>query len=158
MPSEPTKVPQENSSTQITPATQTPSLQHGFQGHDERAPHFLPTQEDRDEPSYSISEAHASAESAEVATHLDKNDEGSLRRMRSDSSPRTRSPVDRISEYESATTVSPKRDGNGPGFRIVEKSKKTRDNRLLIATFPNGMLSYDTLLIKDFMLICLQKF
>lgn len=135
---EPTEVSQETSSTQSIPGIQNAYLQHGLQDCDEPDPRLLSYKEERDEPRCSVSEADASAP---FTANLDDADETPLRRMRADSSPRTRSPVDRFAEYEKALNVSPKRSNEGPGFKIVEKSKKARENGSPIATFPNGMLS-----------------
>ncbi|KAI9872945.1 MAG: hypothetical protein M1830_001038, partial [Pleopsidium flavum] len=135
---EPTEVSQETSSTQKTPGTQNAYLQHGLQNYDELGSRPLSREEERDEPSCS---GEADASEPDKA-NPDKEDETSVRWMRPDSSPRTRSPVDRIVEYEKASNFSTKRNNEGPGFKIVEKSKKARDNGSPISISPNEVLTH----------------
>lgn len=135
---EPTEVSKEVSS-QVTSEIQSTHLQHGLRDDHEPGTRLLPLEEERDDPRCVVNETDPSAK---PSTNFNRTIETPVRRLNPESSLRTRSPVDRIAEYENALNASPKKDNEGPRFKVVEKKNtKPRDESLSISAFPNGRLS-----------------
>ncbi len=136
--SEPTAVSTEASSPVLS-EIHTPNLQHGLRDDYEPGTRLLPLEGERVDPRCVVDETDASTTSS---TDSDKTMETPLRRLRTETSLRTRSSVARIAEYENALKASPKKGDEGPRFKVVEKKHlRSRDESLSIATFPNGRLS-----------------
>ena len=152
---EPTEV-SIKASSQVTTELQTAHPQHGRRNDHEPGSRLLPFEGERDNPRCLVSETDASATSP---TDLERPIETPLRRLKSDSSSGTRSPVDRIAEYENALNVSPKKGNEGPRFKVVEKKNtKLRDETLSIAAFPNGRLGNgSSFVLNGFLLIQSQR-
>ena len=68
-------------------------------------------------------------------------DESSGRRLSPVSTPRNKSPVDRIIEHERSTTPSPRRTrGQGPEFRVIPRTSPPSAGSIKLEDFPNGTL------------------
>ncbi len=137
MQSEPTEVSKTSTNTTV-PASRDAYFQHGTHTPHQPGSRLSSLGEERDDSGLSAGEADSSVASA---PHLDRTIESSSEGKRTESPLRTHSPVDRIAEYERALTASQKRQHDGPGFRVVDRKKKTRDEGLSIAAFPNGKLN-----------------
>lgn len=134
---EPTKVSTETSSP-VSPEQQTAHLQHGLCDDYEPGTRLLPSEGERVDSSCVVIETDVSTTSS---TDFDKAIETPLRRLKTEPSSRTGSPVDRIAEYENVLNASPKKGNEGPRFKVVEKKHiGSRDENLSIAAFPNGRL------------------
>ena len=121
-------------SSSISPTSEIyPSSNHGLSDNDEQAPRLLSTGEERGEPRIPTSE-----EDAVLASDASQSNAGTtaLRRLKSS---KTRSPAERIDEYEKASTPSSRRKNAGPSFKVVQKgSSQGGRTTSSIAEFPNG--------------------
>ena len=133
---EPNEIPQKTSLTRSTQDNYQDS-QHGFDQSTQRLPVPPLAEERRPKPKLFASD---SASSASSGSEFDEALEYPLRRLSPPSRPHTRSPVNRVAEYEKASTKSPKRRTEGPGFTVVAKGKKSTYDRVAITDFPNGLL------------------
>ncbi len=146
MPSEPTAVSTE-ASTPVLSEIQTAHLQHGLRDDHEPGTRLPPFEGERVDLRCVVNETDAPTTSS---TNSDKTTETPLRRLKTETSLRTRSPVARIAEYQNALKLSPKKGNEGPRFRVVEKKhSRSRDESLSIAAFPNGRLSDAPVFISD---------
>ena len=109
--------------------------QYGFNRNNEHAPPYFPG---GDRPEGSLS----SASDADVPVSPSSSSESSRGtsswRLRKDVARQTPPLLDRIAQYEKASTPPPKRSSDGPGFRIVPKTKKSGGESSAISDFPNG--------------------
>ncbi|MCJ1391580.1 hypothetical protein MMC18_004444 [Xylographa bjoerkii] len=64
------------------------------------------------------------------------------RRLSADSSPKTRSTSDRITQYERASTPQLKTKSRGPDFRVISRPRKSTSSATLLAEFPNEVLTH----------------
>lgn len=125
-----------STSTNLQPQ-ELQNRQHGVDHHDEPSPHPFSSGE-RGEPSGgSASKANRDTNSA---TQPDEAAQTPSRRLSGENLPRDRSPVDRISEYEQASSPSPRSLPRGLGFKVIARSKKPGTETLGLADFPNGNL------------------
>lgn len=133
---EPNEIPQKTSLTSSTQDNHQDS-QHGFDQPAQRLPVQPLAEEGRPEPKLFASD---NASSTSSGSEFDEALEYPLRRLSPPSRPHTRSPVNRVAEYEKASTKSPKRRTEGPTFTVVPKGKKSNYDRVAITDFPNGPL------------------
>ena len=133
---EPNEIPQKTSLTSTTQDNLQDS-QHGFDQSMQRLPVQPLAEERRPEPRRLASD---SASSTSSGSDFDEALEYPLRRLSPPSRPHTRSPVNRVEEYEKASTKLSKRRHEGPAFTVVPKGKKSTYDRIAIADFPNGPL------------------
>ena len=133
---EPNETPQKISLTSTTQDNHQAS-QHGFDQSTQRLPVQPLAEERRPEPRIFASD---SASSTSSGSEFDEALEYPLRRLSPPSRPHNTSPVNRVAEYEKASTKSPKRRTEGPAFTVVLKGKKSTYDRIAITNFPNGPL------------------
>jgi hypothetical protein len=60
-------------------------------------------------------------------------------RLIQSSTPRNRSPVDRITEHERSSISSPRPRSQGPEFKIVPRPKGSKTLSVSLTDFPNGI-------------------
>lgn len=125
---------QNTSLTYSTPDTNHES-QHGLYQPHQRPPPQPGAGEGRLTPRRSASDTASSTPSGR---DLDEVSERALRRLSPSSAPHSRSPVDRIIEYERASTNLPKGRNEGPAFTLVQRCKKSGYDRVALLDFPNG--------------------
>ena len=130
---EPNEIPQKTSLTSTTQDNHSDS-QHGFDQPTQRQPVQPLAEERRSKPKLFASDSASSTSGSDVEEAL----EYPLRRLSPPSRPHTRSPVNRVAEYEKASTKLPKRRTEGPAFTVVPKGKKSTYDRVAITHFPNG--------------------
>ena len=126
---------QRNSPPTASPA-QDQSNHHGRHQQDHYASeHLLPGEsggEERRSTHWPASTAAASA------TRGHSVSDSTVTRLSSASPPQSRSPVDRISEHENATSYTPRKKHDGPSFTVVQRIRKAGSNQCVITDFPNG--------------------
>jgi len=135
MQSRPLEVSKTNS-TNVQPQ-KLQNRQHGVDRHDEPSPHPLPSGKGSEPSGGSASKANRDGN---IATRTDEAAQTPSPRLSAENLPGDQSPVDRISEYERASTPSPKSVPRGLGFKVVTRSKKPGTGTLGLADFPNGNL------------------
>ena len=131
---EPNEITQKILLTQNTQDSHHPS-HHGIDHYDEQPSSRPRTGEGSPDPRRSASDIESSASSDRGS---DDASGSLLRRLSPPSSPRTRSPVDRIAKYEKALTYVLKKRTEVPGFTVVQREKKASSSQTAITDFPNG--------------------
>ncbi|KAI9821896.1 MAG: hypothetical protein M1827_002478 [Pycnora praestabilis] len=118
------------------------TTQHGLDDHHDHSASRLPLRTGGcGEPESPASDANSS--SSPLSAELDTVVGRGLRRLSPEESPlRARSAVNRIANYEKALSLLPKRKYEGPGFKVIAKSKKSGEGSSAITSFPNEVLTH----------------
>ena len=130
-----TQSTQRSSSPTVSPG-HNQSDHHGRHQQDHRASEHLPSGDSGREEHRS---AHRPATKAAArAARGPEVSDPSVTRLSSASPSQSRSPVDRISEHENATSYTPKKKHGGPSFTVVQKIRNAGSKQCVVTDFPNG--------------------
>ena len=126
-------------SSQANPAQSAPSNQYGFYPHDIQAPYLSSVEAGVDASSRS-----PRSETSDLPLHsgFAPPVKPPPEELNSNPAPRTRSPVDRIIDYEKATALPSKSKARELSFKVVSTSQEANAESLSILDFPNGKQQY----------------
>ena len=139
MQSRPTEAPKDSS--QANPPHSPTTSQYGFRPRDSQAPNLSSAGAGGDAASRSVSSVTTDPQPLPGASSSDRP---LPEELRSESTPRTRSPVDRIIEYEKALAGPSRGTSQGLDFKVISSPREAGTESLGINRFPNGkvLISY----------------
>ena len=135
MQSRPTELSKKSSTVSLSESSY--STQYGCRRDELGDPALSPEGAGSDEANLHSASGSAAAESSSrLESALVAGSRGS--RLSPSSTPRNRSPVERIIAHERLSTPSPSNIGEGPVFKIVPRTSKLSADCVKLTDFPNG--------------------